>query len=250
MREAKVLVASIIRNFEPWADRFLDSIRTLNNSNLDVCYLLIEGNSTDRTYHILRKWVDSCNDGNAALVKHDLPEEMRVVDRVMASIELIVDIADSIVDYIMLIDSDIIEIPNNTLKTLIANIKRYNADIIAPYVFIVGIDHFYDTHVFRKNNKEFDASPPYAPDHKAYNAPFEVDSAGTCLLFKSNIFVDVVMENKKYRRAYQERGVDGYIGLCNTARKMGYRILADPTVRICHVNLNEYGIPWHRAEDW
>lgn len=246
-----VLIASTIRNFEPWADRFLDNIGALNNSSLDVCYLLIEGNSTDRSYHILSKWVNSNNsNGNAAaLVKYDLPEEMDTMDRVIASIELIADILVNM-DYIMLIDADIVETPNNMLTALIEHMNSYNADIIAPYVLIEDTDHFYDTHVFRTNNKRFDCGPPYAPDNKTHTTPFKVDSAGTCLLFKTEVFIEAIAENKKWREACRKDNVDGYICICGTAKRMGYQILADPTVVIRHANLNKYGIQWHDVNDW
>lgn len=248
--KTKVLISSIIRNIEPWAGKFLNSISGLRGDNIDVSYLLIEGNSTDRTYSIIERWADSKI--NVTLVKHDLPETMKTMDRVMASVELIADIEDyyATVDYIMLIDADIINMPNNMLASLIENMKNYKADIIAPYVLIAGIDHFYDTHVFRTNNKRFDGAPPYAPDNKIHNTPFKVDSAGTCLLFKTKVFADVIAENKKYRKMCRERNVDGYICVCGTAKRMGYRIFADPTVIIRHVNFNDYWIRWHSVENW
>ncbi|GAH26517.1 unnamed protein product [marine sediment metagenome] len=249
----KVLISSIVRNIEPWAGKFLNSLTHLKNGSLDdVDYLLIEGNSTDETYSLLNKWVDSCK-LNVTLIKHDLPETMDTMDRVMTSIELISDIElylTSNMDYIMLIDADTIEIPNNVLTTLIEDMKKCNADIIAPYVLIAGTDKFYDTYVFRMNNKKFGHAPPYTPDKETYTTPFEVDSVGTCLLFKSSVFMNVIVENKKYREEYQKLKMDGYLGLCKTAKALGYLIFADPTVRITHANLTTYGLRWHDITYW
>lgn len=249
----KILISAIIRNIEPWADKFLSGISGLKNDSINVSYLLIEGNSTDETYPKLQKWADCNNENVAALVKYDLPEEMATMNRVMASIELISEIVKfySIdMEYIMLIDADIIEVPDNLLTTLIEHIKNYNADIIAPYVLIAGTDKFYDTHVFRMNNKKFGHIPPYTPDNKAYTTPFEVDSVGTCLLFKADVFMEVVMENKKHREEYHNQKVDGYLGLCRTAKLLGYHIFADPTVRIAHADLTAYELQWHDIKDW
>lgn len=249
----KILVSSIIRNIEPWADKFLSGISNMKNDNLDIEYLLIEGNSTDETYSILQKWIGDNNNGNAALVKYDLPEEMNTMDRVMASIELIADMSDcspDIADYIMLIDADIVEIPDNMLTTLIEDMKSHKADIVAPYVLIAGTDKFYDTYVFRMNNKKFNHAPPYTPNNKEYNTPFEVDSAGVCLLFRLDVFIGVMVKNKKYRGEYQKQKTDGYLGLCRTAKLMNYRIFTNPTVRIFHANLTTYGLRWHDVAYW
>ena len=250
-----MLISSIIKDAELWITQFLNNITVtaLNNTDsLDVNYLLIEGNSNDETYPILSRWADNCK-LNVMLVKHDLPEEMAAIDRVMDSIELIPEIIDFYsIDarYIMLIDSDIIKLPSNMLTNLIDDMENSKADIIAPYVLISGTDKFYDTHVFRMNNEKFGHAPPYTPNNKAYNAPFEVDSAGTCLLFRSDVFMDVITENKKHREEYRNQKMDGYIGLCKTAKLLGYRTLADPTVKIYHVNLTTYGLRWHSVADW
>lgn len=252
MERMSVLISAVIKDAELWIDRFLSGISALNsNDNLDVNYLLIEGNSTDKTYSIIERWVNSSKQ-NITLVKHDLPEEMKTIDRVMASIELITDIPNYLptdTDYIMLIDCDV-AIPSNLLTALIGSMRDYNADIIVPYVLIAGTDRFYDTHVFRMNDKKFNPTPPYAPDNKAYTSPFEVDSIGTCLLFKSTVFMDVIVENKKHRKACRERNVDGYLCICGTAKRMGYRILADPTVRIYHADLTQYNMNWHSTDEW
>lgn len=246
----KVLISAIIKDAELWITQFLSNISALNdNDNLDIDYLFIEGNSTDKTYSILSNWIDDCNQ-NVILIKHDLPEEMERIDRVMDSIELIPEVMNFYnvdTDYIMLIDADIIE--TDMLTTLIAHMESYKVDIIAPYVLIASTNRFYDTHVFRMNNKNFSAAPPYTPNKKGFNSPFEVDSAGACLLFKSNIFIDVIRENKKYRKEYNSQKKDGYLGLCKTAKLMNYRIFVDPTVRIYHINLIKHNI-FHRADYW
>lgn len=252
MKKESVLVSSIIKDAESWITLFLNNISALNdNDNLDVSYLLIEGNSTDRTYSIIERWTNNSK-LNATLVKHDLPETMKTMDRVMASIELIADIneyyaADT--DYIMLIDCDVV-IPSNLLTALIRSMRDCKADIIAPYVLIEGTDKFYDTHAFRMNNEKFGHAPPYTPNNKAYTTPFEVNSAGTCLLFRSDVFMDVVVENKKYREACRKQNADGYLCICTTAKRMAYRIFADPTVKIYHANLTEYGLRWHDVTYW
>lgn len=253
MKKESVLVSSIIKDAELWIKPFLRNIRALNDSdNLNLDYLFIEGNSDDETYPILSRWRDNCK-LNVTLVKHDLPEEMATIDRVMASIELIADIQNYLAtdtDYIMLIDADIVEMPSNMLTILTENMKSHSADIIAPHVLIAGTDKFYDTHVFRMNKKNFVRTAPYAPDNKTHATPFEVDSVGTCLLFKSDVFMDVIVENRKYRKACRKENVDGYLCICSTAKRIGYRILADPTVRIAHVNFTKYNKSWHSTNYW
>jgi glycosyltransferase involved in cell wall biosynthesis len=243
----RILIASPIRNIGPWALKFLSTIIALNsNPHLDIKYLFIEGNSTDGTYKILSKWAD--NYKQVTLIKHDLPKEMVTKDRVMESIELIIDLAGD-TDYIMLVDADILEVPDNMPLTLIENMAKYKADIIAPYVLIEGTNKFYDTYVFRTTDKKlFRSEPPYTPNN--YNTPFEVSSVGTCMLFKAGVFMKVITENREYRKMRHKQSYYGYLCVCATARRLGYRIFADPTVIITHADLPKYGYGWHTIEFW
>jgi hypothetical protein len=132
---------------------------------------------------------------------------------------------------------------------LIDHMAKYKADIIAPYVLIEGTNHFYDTYVFRTTDKKlFRSEPPHTPNN--YNTPFEVSSVGTCMLFKAGVFMNVITENREYRKMRHKQSYYGYLCVCDTARRLGYRIFADPTVIITHTDLPKYGHGWHTIEFW
>jgi hypothetical protein len=123
-------------------------------------------------------------------------------------------------DYILFLESDLC-FPYDLLDQL----APLNLDIVAPLIYL-GIN-FYDSWGFRDldGNKIYQFSPQ--PGKGFFDGPIELSSVGSCVLFKSDIFKRGV----RFRLPY-DTGL--LAGVCIDARKLGYRVWADPTTCIAH----------------
>ncbi len=120
-------------------------------------------------------------------------------------------------DFILFIESDLC-IPFDLLEPLVA----VDQDIVAPLVFLGGV--FYDTWGFRdlKGQKLKSVN-----SRGMFSGLVELSSVGSCVLFRTEIFDKGI----RFRGPY-ETGL--LVGVCNDARKMGYRVWAVPDVSITH----------------
>ena len=134
--------------------------------------------------------------------------------------------------HVLLLDSDIIRAPT----TLISKLMRHDKDIIAPYVYVQDYKplRFFDAHVFRKDGFRFF---PWAPPNYLDKKPVQIDSVGTCMLVKKEVF-----EATPYGDPYP------HLRFCNESRMKGYEVWADPVTKIYHVDLSRFGIQHHPIE--
>jgi len=132
----------------------------------------------------------------------------------------------------LLIDSDIMTAPS----TLISKLKRHDKDIISPYVYVLYYKppRFFDAHIFRKDGFRFS---PWNPPHYKEKKPVQLDSVGTCILVKKEVF-----EATPYADPYP------HMRFCNESREKGYEVWADPSIKIYHVDLSRFGIQHHTIE--
>lgn len=148
-------------------------------------------------------------------------------------------------EFVLFIDSDVIEMPPETLKELV----KVDKDIVAPYPYrkdSAGSEFFYDTYVFRFHGwkferieyqgKVFDYSNPIFKDEKK---PVEIDSVGTCLLIKANVFLEVDWDNPV-----------PHLQFCNKARSKGFKVWALPYLKIYHVDVTEINESPHFPLEW
>lgn len=136
-------------------------------------------------------------------------------------------------EYVLSIDSDIVQFPSDMLDRLMA----HDVDIVAPLVVIEEQKRFYDILAFSYQGKKFAHAPPYCPACKE-NKLFEVDSVGTCYLVKREVFD----ANVKYAT---EEDMSEQIIFCRKAREKGFKIWVDPTITVTHAYLPKYGETFH-----
>ena len=130
-------------------------------------------------------------------------------------------------DFALMIESDLLVQPD-ILTRLIERMPD-EADIFAPMIWIeVGVQHrFYDIWAYRRGGNMF---PPYGPAwyaQKYGTMPFELDSVGSCVLFRMGLIVDGLRLGES----------DCVLGMCNEARKRGYKVFADPEIDIIHPSI-------------
>lgn len=232
IREAKrnwkrptVLILTLVRNQEKFLPKFLSMLREQDYP--EVHYSFFEGNSVDKSYEILQKFKRHV--GSMYLRKVDVMFESLSRFEKLALLRNI-HIWDSYKneDYVLVIDSDLDEIPTNLISHLVAQ----HRDIIAPMVFFkdVAEKRFYDTLVFKENGCNFGHWYPYSPVRKSLpNYPFKVDSVGTCFMVSS----DVIRECKWVGSDTMSE----QIGFCNDAKEKGFNVVVDPTIEVFHANL-------------
>ncbi len=224
----KILVCLASKGDEKYLPKFLENFSNLDYPKELLRFVVIYGleGENDRTKEIF----ESCFQKNRFSFEiHLEPSTERIVtSRIYASFpfnEFKKYLKDE--EYVLLLDTDIKNIPPETLKVLLS----YDKDIIAPFPYYY--DHFFDTTVFRTlDNRSF--SEIYGPfKREKENLLFkeelmELGSVGTLLLCKSK-----VLREAKFGDPYP------FLQFCWNARKLGYRVWATRKVRIEHMIVNE-----------
>jgi hypothetical protein len=195
---------------------------------------LCEGDSEDDTLAQLREW--AINDNRIRIIKHDtgIPhfahsprrERMKAVsengNKGWAAIR-----EDAWGDYALMLESDLMY-DYDLLRSIIER-RPIEADIFAPMIWILvdGELRFYDIWAYRKNGKMFQPNSPEWYFAHYGSGLLEVDSVGSVVLFKMNL----ILEGLRLGEA------DCVLGMCNKARKCGYRVFCDPTINILHPHI-------------
>lgn len=174
-----------------------------------------------------------------SLVALDKPEH---TDFVNISESLIYDARDKIVqyainggyDYLFFLDSDII-CESDTLTRLL----NHKADIVSGLYFgrrenahdPIAYELIAPKTIYRKASLE--------PIQIIHNYA-EVSGVGLgCCLIKVDVLKKMQRKNKNMFEPYRNLGED--VAWCYRARKKGYKIMLDSTVRIKHLGQKEYG---------
>lgn len=196
---------------------------------------LNEGDSVDETLAELQAW--AVEDDRITVVKHDTglarqhhtsrSERMQAVSEAgNAAWERIA--TDAWGDYALMLESDLLYTPDLLRQLLIR--KPTEADIFSPFIWITvnGALRFYDVWAFRTlDGKLFKPAAPAWYFGRFSDAPFEVESVGSVVLFKMEVITG------GSRLTYDE----AIVGLCKQARERGYRIFADPAIHILHPSI-------------
>jgi len=105
---------------------------------------------------------------------------------------------------------------------LVDQLIGHDLDVVAPIVFLGG--GFYDSWGFRdlqgRKIRDFGPIAATAP-------PIELGSVGSCVLFRAGIF----RRGVRFRGTYEEGLL---VGVCEDARRLGFRVWADPSTSIVH----------------
>lgn len=167
-------------------------LKVILNDNLDM---LLEGNPTLD----MKVFVDS---GPLEVLPEDerpLSKTSRLRNRMLDSIDL------DLFDYLLWLDSDLVEIPADLVTTLI---RANPTGVTAPLVLIeepgpLGPNQFYDTTAFvlegRANEQANDTNPyvkgrsiemfpPYVPNKKPGQELVPMDGVGTCYCMPKRVF--------------------------------------------------------------
>lgn len=192
---------------------------------------LVEGDSRDDTLNELRAW--AAEDSRVTVVKHDTGiDRMRHTPH-PARLQCLADTGNTALEALAadrwgelacLLESDLLYQPD-TLRKLVDH--RPDNAAISPFIWIPGTDRhlqFYDIWAFRQGGKMFKpAKPEWYAAHYPTDSIFEVDSAGSMVLFPAGPIYDGVR--------YTDQAI---IGICQQYSARGYRIMADPMVNILH----------------
>jgi FkbM family methyltransferase len=240
----KVLVAFLVRNGEKWLNRFLRCLDSLDYPKGKLKIAIVEGNSEDASWNLLNNF--AVGHQNVWLNKYEINTDLQRYRRLAVLRNKLIDQILTDEKYVLWLDSDLTEFSSSLLKDLI----NRNGDVVAPYALIEGTDNFYDTLAFRKDGLKFSFLPSdkgviYCTQNEkgALIGPlpsdvFEVDSVGTCMLVNADVY------RKGVR--FPESDVESeQVLFCDAARKNGFRVLADPRVKVFHADLPKYGVAFH-----
>jgi hypothetical protein len=227
----KIAIASIVRNEEHNGNliRFLDCCKELERYHQNIVYIFLEGDSTDKTYEILKNWTDQrtgsilekINKGQGPFGKtRETRRTLHLAELRNKLIDIILYRQD--VGEVLMIDANY-----GWKGDLVSALRKTNAHLAAPMVFMnkdsQGRHMFYDIWVFRKNGREFWSLYPYA-DGMSFDNPIDVDSIGSGYLIKRQVLEAGV----RYDGSYDSEQV----GFCNNAKNLGFSIKLNPKIYI------------------
>lgn len=227
----RVCIVSAFRDSsDKYIRRYLDQVEALVSHiypDHSVRVSAIEGDSKDDTRGRLISAAKVRNFPLDVTVHHtgkkrygstEEPARLEALTGVMIAGMASVD--PSIDDVVLYVESDIVWSPWEVWSLLqMAGRRHEGFDIIAPMIW--AGDSFYDVFLYRKNGSRF---APFAPYHSDLTPGLcEVDSAGSCLAFRSELAIDVKVNGKM-----------GLLSWCESARNQGYRIAVDTYSNVRH----------------
>jgi len=219
-----VMIGIPIKNAESWLPKSIEQLKSLSYPHDKIRIVYEYSKSDDKTLEILKEFSVN-NDGFKVEVYKEPFDENLVKYGIQMSAVVYKDFQSLITeDYFMLYDSDIIQIPTDLIESLI----EIDADIVAPYPWSEGHRHFYDSWIFRYQNYRWSPKNPpgYGDTH-----PIITDSVGTCFLAKYEVFKSSPIDNPYPNLTF-----------CNSARKLGYNVVAVPYIEVFHIDFEKLGI--------
>ena len=245
MRPPTVCIGSMFWNSSKRGDlwRYYEQAKALDYPAEYLRFCLVEGNSDDDTFQRLQQMATELS--YVEVAKLDAPRApsgyAEITPERMARVSVVANRAINMAllegpcDYFLWLESDLIwgsELLQNLLET--KDIFS-DGDITAPLVLVHDSDTFYDVWAFRQGYEQvnrqggtygpgcFNWEPPYHPCVSLDN-PFEVDSAGTCLLIPAATL----------REGVRFTSDEAIVGLCKMATARGHMIWVDPEVIVWH----------------
>jgi len=159
-------------------------------------------------------------------------------------------------DYLVWIDSDVVEIPPDLPTALIT---ANPTGVTAPLVLIeepgpLGPNQFYDTTAFVLKGRadvavnvtdpyvvgrSIEMFPPYIPDKKDGSELVEMDGVGTCYSIPTSIFKEGGARFQDHARLTE------HFSVISKAHEMKVPVLLHMGLTVRHANLPKYGAGWH-----
>lgn len=220
-----VMIASKIREAATWLPRFLTQIEQLDIPDSRVVFMYAK--SQDPSYALIDHYRRVSRHNVQIYADPFIPVEERhgaMLTLVKQEIQRL--LAKGGEDYYFNIDCDIVKIPPETIKQLMAHQK----DVIASMVWTEGTPYkkFFDTYEYRMNGCRFH---PFFPPGYDGGAPFKVDSVSTCYLATSEAELA-----GKYSNPYP------HIPWSADLIKKGFEVWVDPESSVYHYDLERVGI--------
>jgi hypothetical protein len=217
------MIGTMVKNSALFLPDYFNIIRSLSYPKDKLRIVFIYGHSPDNTLNLIK---DFSKEG---IVEVECYEEPRDKMLKLGGAQLAASIYKEWQmlleeDYFLLLDSDLIKVPEDLLERLIA----LNEDIVAPYPWCEGYTHFYDSFIWRKDNRRFHPIAPYGMGH---DVPIEVDSVGTCFLAKKKVFKEVEINNPYPNLSFSFN-----------ARRYGYRVIGCPHIHVLHKDVAKLGL--------
>jgi hypothetical protein len=283
-----ILICSLFKNGEKYLDRFLNSLKneidniykknSINQkkSNIEIELCFIEGNSTDNTFDIIKKFCKDIKfeyEINYILEKFNLQDSLERFQKLAILRNMLIKIGlRNSHNYILMVDSDL-TFNNNLIIKLVESIEKNNADVVAPLIMIekfrtFGNDYFYDTLATLDNKgKNFDHYFPYIDKDNIKgiknlinNRPIDMNSVGTCYLIKAELYNLNDFQNFSISKCYREiqdrnKVINKYDGIKKSEQIEFFenlkennnqiKIILDPSIKALHINLEKIGLMWH-----
>ena len=230
MKKPKILICITSKNDALHLDKFLKEMENLDYPKENLRWVWMYGKSVDFT---LQKILDFHKNHT---YKYEIYEEPLFYNITRSSM-WIADVCNAFKktiqdeDFVLFPDTDICRIPKDTLTRLV----EANKDVIAPYVWIDGTKpiRFFDTYAFRVKKQPYGRVVLEGKNYNAWNPPFKeskvpvkMDSVGTFILIRAEVFRQVSWENPA-----------PHFQFCKNARKAGFTVWSLPSVNIYHANI-------------
>jgi len=216
------MIGTTVKNSDRWLQQYLDTIKEINYPKDKIRLAVMYGSSNDQTLKILKEFKKE-NYYNMEVYNFPPNQTAQLTDHLHAPIfndwqNLIKE------DYFLFLDSGIVKVPDYLIKELL----RVNSDVVAPYVWSKYHRFYYDTWMFRIDNKRFH---PQFPPAVTEETPIYVDSIGSCFLSPSKVFKNIPIVNPYPTIQYSKNAI-----------AMGYRVVACPYIEVYHEDFIELGI--------
>lgn len=232
----KVLVCGLAKDASRWLPRNIVAIEGLDYPKELLSYSYVEGGSSDNTVQLLADWLVTKK--KWTLRKYDLEPDLDLAEEVdtrirsWISAQLCWKALDD-EDYVFMCDSDVVEMPPQTLVSLV----QKDVDIVHPYVYVdnsnlpanwnAGKKLFYDTWAFRFHGVPWDntsTTPLKMVERADSRGLIEMDSVG----FNPVLIKRRVIDEVSYS------GEADCLGYFQMARRFGFRIYSMPSIEVTH----------------
>ena len=223
----QIAIGSIFRNAAGHVQRYADQIAALRRAAPDnvIRPVLVEGDSGDNTWERLNELFPGCverrNHGGPSYGSVDSVQRYKQFSFCYEGVLERLTPEDDVFVYV---EGDLIFDPL-TIYGLIEHLQKPGVDMVAP--FISFQKRHYDTWAFRgMDGKNLGLFPPYHVEllEDSPTGLYELSSAGSC----------IVMKGEVARRAHLVPAELCVVGLCWSARKLGYRLWFEPKLKVYH----------------
>ena len=234
MKEPQIMIALAVRDRGWILPEFLKCLQNLDYPHEAITLYFLVNNSTDNTEKILDEFLEKNNKQYKKLrlcvVENDLiPEDDRTAStRLRYIYSHLVELKNEIkkyalrekVDYLLLLESDVLFPPN-----LLTSLLSHRKDIISPLIPVTIKKDRYN--IMKKGKgKIWMKSPPYGHIlHPALNTLLKVDMSGGIFLIKKKAL-------RKVKWQYHPQGED--CGFATACERKGLEIYCDSDIRCEH----------------